>query len=36
MEELAARIDAKVETWVREDFDQWYWAPKLAMDRKFS
>jgi lauroyl/myristoyl acyltransferase len=35
MEELAARIDAKVETWVREDFDQWYWAPKLVMDRQF-
>lgn len=36
MEELAHRIDAKVEAWVREGFDQWYWAPKLAMDRKFS
>jgi lauroyl/myristoyl acyltransferase len=35
LEELAARIDAKVETWVREDFDQWYWAPKLVMDRQF-
>ena len=36
LEELASLIDDKVEAWVREDFDQWYWAPKLAIDRKFS
>lgn len=35
LDELAANIDAKVEAWVREDFDQWYWAPKLVMDRQF-
>ena len=35
LDELAANIDAKVEAWVREDFDQWYWAPKLVIDRQF-
>ncbi len=35
LDELAANIDAKVEAWVREDFDQWYWAPKLVMERQF-
>ena len=34
-EELAARIDVKIEAWVREDYDQWYWATKLVMDRQF-
>jgi KDO2-lipid IV(A) lauroyltransferase len=36
IEELARRIDGKIETWVRSSFDQWYWAPRLDMSRTFS
>ena len=35
VEEIARRIDQCLETWVRTNYDQWYWAPQLALDRPF-
>ena len=35
VEEIARRIDQCLETWVRTNYDQWYWAPQLALERPF-
>ena len=35
VEEIANRIDQCLETWVRTNYDQWYWAPQLALERPF-
>jgi KDO2-lipid IV(A) lauroyltransferase len=35
IEEIANRIDQRLESWVRTNYDQWYWAPQLALERPF-
>jgi len=35
VEEIANRIDQRLESWVRANYDQWYWAPHLALERPF-
>ena len=35
VEEIANRIDQRLESLVRANYDQWYWAPQLALERPF-